>query len=195
MARIPGSIWSKLSEGAQCLPGACAAVREEFYMNQLVLAGNLFIDTLNRAKDEVNPRVIQEIEFSFTDLKLLSEELMPDEQTEFERCFELISRGISELSSFAPFPDVKGPMLDLRNKLRERITANERSKFLPPEAQTNEPLPHSPSSLTADADSLRRHLQRAGFDTPMLDALAERPDEIEIRDCEAIVEELDTMNQ
>jgi hypothetical protein len=195
MARIPGSIWSKLSEGAQCLPHACAAVNEEFYMNQLVLAGNLFIETLNRAKDDVNARVIQEIEFSFTDLKLLSEELTPEEQQEFEHCFELISDGISDLRSFAPFPDVKGPMLELRNKLRERITANERSKFLPPESRTSEPLPHSPASLSGEAESLRRHLQRAGFDTPMLDALAERPGEIEIRDCEAIVEELDTMNQ
>jgi hypothetical protein len=193
MAQIPGHIWSKLSEGAQCLPHACAAVREEFYMNQLVLAGNLFIDTLNRAKDEVNPRVIQEIEFSFNDLKVLSEELMPEEQQEFERCFEMVSDGISRLKAFAPFPDVKRPVLELRNKLRERITANERSKFLPPESRTSEPLPHAPASLSEDAESLRQQLRRAGFDTPMLDALAQKPDEIEIRDCEAIVEELDTI--
>lgn len=192
MPPIPASIWSRLSEGGECLPRACARVNEQFYVNQLMLAGNLFLDTVNGAKDNVNAHLVGEIEFAFNDLRQLTDELMPEEQREFDRCFRILEGAISQLRDFVPFPDVEDDLTKLRRKLVERIEANDRSKFAPPDAP-KEPLPHPPSSLQSDAESVRRDLHRGGFETPVLDKLAERPDQFEIRDCDALIEEIDTI--
>ena len=190
MPPIPDAIWSKLTRGAECLPRACAVVSEQFYMNQLMLAGNLFIDTLNQSKDGINARMVNEIEFSFNDLRQLTDELMPAEKEAFSQCFETIESGLEELKEYVPFPDVDDQMTALRRKLKERLEANERSKFAPPDAE-KEPLPHPPSSLQSEAEEIRRELHRGGFETPAMDKLAERPDQFEIRDCDAVIEEID----
>ena len=192
MPPIPASIWSRLSEGAACLPKACAEVGEAFYMNQLMLAGNLFIDTLNASKDDVNARMVTEIEFSLNDLKQLTEELTPPEKEAFETCFQKLESSLGELKDYVPFPDVDDELAALRRKLKERVEANERSKFAPPDAE-KEPLPHPPGQLQSEAEDLRRELHRGGFRTPVLDTLAERPDEFEIRDCDALIEEIDSI--
>lgn len=192
MPPIPASIWSRLSEGTECLPRACAQVSEQFYMNQLMLAGNLFIDSVNAAKDRINAHMVTEIQFAFNDLKQLTEELMPAEKRAFDHCFGILENAISDLQEFAPFPDVEAPLSSLRKKLVERIEANDRSKFAPPEAP-KEPLPHPPGSLQSEAEEVRRDLHRSGFETPVLDTLAERPDQFEIRDCDALIEEIDTI--
>lgn len=192
MPPIPSSIWSRLSVGAECLPRACARVKEQFYVNQLLLAGNLFVDTVNGAKDNINAHMVGEIEFAFNDLKQLTDELMPEEQEEFNRCFGILEDAISELKIEVPFPDVEDALARLRRKLVERIEANDRSKFAPPDVP-REPLPHPPTSLQSDAEALRRDLHRGGYETPVLDTLAERPDEFEIRDCDALIKEIDTI--
>ena len=190
MPPIPGPLWSKLMQGAECLPQACAKVSEQFYVNQLMLAGNLFIDTLNSSKDGVNARMVTEIEFAFNDLRQLTVELPPDEKEAFEKCFQMLDSALAGLRELVPFPDVDDQISDLRQKLKERIEANERSKFAPPETE-KEPLPHPPETLQSDAEEVRRELHRAGFETPVLDKLAERPDQFEIRDCDALIEEID----
>lgn len=192
MPPIPASIWSRLSDGAECLPRACAGVNEQFYVNQLLLAGNLLVDTINSARENVNAHMVAEIEFALNDVRQLTEELMPEEKREFDRCFGMFDEAISALKEFAPFPDVEGPLTSLRKKLVERIDANERATFAPP-GTPKDPLPHPPSSLQAEAERVRSDLHRAGFETPVLDRLARDPEGFEIRDCDALVEEIDTI--
>lgn len=194
MPPIPQRVWSRLDEGARCLPEACAGVSEQFYVNQLVLAANLLIDSINAARDNVNAHMVTELEFSFNDLRQLTRELMPAEQRSFDGCFEILEAAIGELRDFVPFPDVEDRLVALRGKVRERIEANDRSKFAPPEA-VREPLPHPPETLQDDAREIRGELHAAGFTTPVLDTLAERPEAFEIRDCEALIEEIDTIVQ
>lgn len=190
MPPIPGPIWSRLIQGAECLPRACANVSEQFYVNQLMLAGNLFIDTLNSSKDAVNARMVTEMEFAFNDLRQLTVELMPDEKEAFDRCFETIEAALNKLKEYVPFPEVDDRLEALRKKLKERVETNERSKFAPPDAE-KEPLPHPPTELQSEAEDIRRELHRGGFATPAFDKLAERPDQFEIRDCDALIEEID----
>ncbi len=192
MPPIPASIWSRLSDGAECLPRACARVSEQFYVNQLLLAGNLLIDTINGARENVNAHMVTEIEFALNDVQQLTEELMPREKAHFERCFEALQAAISGLKELAPFPEVEGPLSRLRKKLVGRIDANERSKFAPP-GTPKDPLPHPPASMQAEAEQISADLRHAGFETPVLDRLARDPEGFEIRDCDALVKEIDTI--
>ncbi|HUO84168.1 MAG TPA: hypothetical protein VM534_03550 [Thermoanaerobaculia bacterium] len=194
MSGLPQDTYRKLRDGALCLSPACDGMEDRFWANQLKLAGNLLIDAINDAIEAVNARKVRDIEFAHQDLTQLVAELTADDAERFSRCLDLLSSGLSELkTSVFLSPALVQEMKDLARKAVERRTAAERAAFLPPDVP-HDPLPHDPASLQPRARSLRDGLQTAGFETPVLDKLADTPEEFEVRDCGALADELDAIH-
>ena len=191
MARMPAEIQTRLHEGVREMMLACSGIEEQFFGNQTMLSGNLLIDAINPALEQVNARRVRDIEFAFNDLEQLIAELPPGDFERFSRCIETFRSAIERLRELASLSaEVREEMRSLRAKLRERQVAHERALFRPPGAP-EEPLPHDPASLHAGAAQLREQLLREGFETPTLDQLADEPDTFELRDYGILIDEID----
>jgi hypothetical protein len=109
----------------------------------------------------------------------------------FAEGLDRLRMGLAALREMASLPfSTIDRMQALKTKLAERRRAAERATYRPPGSPA-EPLPHEPRELQAEAESLRHELQAAGFETPVLDALATQPDEFLIRDCSYLIDELE----
>jgi hypothetical protein len=61
------------------------------------------------------------------------------------------------------------------------------------EGTPEEPLPHPPEELRADAEPIARELAAAGFSTPVLDSLIADPDGVRYHTLNEIADELDVI--
>ncbi len=191
MKAMPSEIWSRLRQGAICLSGACSEISDQFWASQIKLAGNLLIDALNESADGVNARRVRDIGFALDDVRGLISDLVPPEAESFQPCLTQLSSAVEELRRTSSLSEgVVDRLRELRDRAEQRRVAAERAAFRPPEAAA-EPLPNDPAELQSEADSLRELLQGEGFETPVLDRLASAPSEFEIRDCAALVDELE----
>jgi len=188
--RMDDVIYNKLMQAVGEMPAAIArGAFDDFTIRQVTLSGNLFIQSLNAAVEELNARTFRDIDFSFRDLE---ESLRA---TGLEDAFTSVTATISDAieqlrGSAALNPDVVAAAEDLKRKLGERKSAVERNSYLPPDTP-HEPPPHDPVTLAPAADALRRTLQASGFETPVMDELATAPGSFEVRDCAFLIDEID----
>ena len=191
MAKMPADIQSRLHAGAEAMMLACSTIDEQFFASQILLSGNLLIDSINSALDDLNAHRVRDIEFAFNDFEQLVSELPPPDLENFGSCVSMLRSSIEELRERAALPaNVLGRLKSLRSKAKERQTAHERALFRPPDAP-DEPLPHDPASLREEADALRGILMDQGFETPMMDQLAESPESFGLRDYSTLIDEID----
>jgi hypothetical protein len=187
--RMDDATWRELTTAIAAMPEAIAWAPDDFTIRQLTLSGNLFIQSLNAAAEDLNARTFRDVDFSFRDV------LTSVQATGIEDAFAPITATIQDvierLRSVAGLPpDVIAAANDLKRKLAERKSVVERSIYLPPDVP-HEPPPHDPATLAPAADSLRRELNAAGFETPVMDDLATSPGTFEVRDCAFLIDEID----
>lgn len=187
--RMDETTYRELMTAVEAMPRAIARAFDDFTIKQVSLSGNLFIQSLNAAVDDLNARTFRDIDFSFRDLQ------ESVRATGLEDAFEPISATIGDAierlrSAAALPPDVVAAAEDLKKKLGERKSAVERNAYLPPDVP-HEPPPHDPVLLAPDADALRRRLNASGFETPVMDELATSPATFEVRDCAFLIDEID----
>lgn len=187
--RMDDATYRKLMNAVEAMPAAIATAWDEFTIKQVSLSGNLFIQSLNAAVDDLNARTFRDIDFSFRDL----EESVRATGLEdaFASITTTIGESIEQLRAVAALPpDIVAAAEDLKRKLGERKSAVERNAYLPPDAP-HDPLPHDPATLAPAADALRSSLQASGFETPVMDELATTPESFEVRDCAFLIDEID----
>ena len=187
--RMDDATYRNLMTAIDAMPAAIATAVDEFTVKQLTLSGNLFIQSLNAAVDDLNARTFRDIDFSYRDLEssLRSTGL----EDAFTSITSAIGDSIEELRSVAALhPDVVAAAEDLKRRLSERKSAVERASYLPPDAP-HDPPPHDPATLAPIADTIRRKLQDSGFETPVMDELATSPSTFEVRDCAFLIDEID----
>ncbi len=189
MGAMSSDVYADLMGAVEGMSAACAHATEDFTVRQLTLSGNLFIQALNVAVDELNARTFRDVQFSFRDLKTSIVDNGMEEP--FALFLETLEGGVRQLELTAALPSsIRNQAEQLKARLEERRRANERATFRPPDAP-EEPLPHDPSTLTPQAEVLRHELQAAGFETPVMDELATNPESFEIRDCTYLIDEID----
>jgi hypothetical protein len=182
-----------LWRGVTTLAAACGTIDDRFYARQVKLSGNLLVDALNALRGEVTPRLLRDADFALNDLVQLVAELPRDEQEELGEAIGDLRSGLDSLRAGHWFDEELVSRLgELRSKMAERHRAAERAVFLPPEAE-REPLPHPPTELSRDVLPLRDALRAGGFETPALDRLADTPDDFLVRDCTAVIDEIDSV--
>lgn len=187
--RMDDAIYRNLMNAVEAMPAAIAAAFDEFTIKQVSLSGNLFIQSLNAAVDNLNARTFRDIDFSFRDLDESIRATGLDDA--FASITTTIRESLEQLRAVAALsPDIVAAAEELKQKLNERKSAVERNAYLPPDA-THEPPPHDPSTLASAADALRRTLQASGFETPVMDELATTPETFEVRDCAFLIDEID----
>jgi len=181
--------YQKLMAAVDAMPAAIAHAFDDFTIKQVTLSGNLFIQSLNAAVEELNARTFRDIDFSFRDLQ---ESLRATGlEDAFASITPTVADAIEELRAVAALqPDVVAAAEDLKRKLGERKSAVERNSYLPPDTP-HEPPPHEPATLASQADALRQTLQASGFETPVMDELATSPGSFEVRDCAFLIDEID----
>lgn len=187
--RMDDATYRDLMTAIEAMPAATAKATDDFTIRQVTLSGNLFIQSLNAAVDDLNARTFRDIDFSFRDLEGSVRATGLDDA--FASITATTRDAIERLRAVAALePDVVAAAEDLKRKLAERKSAVERAAYLPPDVP-HEPPPHEPVTLAPTADALRRRLQAAGFETPVMDELATSPETFEVRDCAFLIDEID----
>ena len=187
--RMDDATYRELMGAIEAMPEAMAWAPDEFTVRQVTLSGNLFIQALNAAVDDLNARTFRDVDFSFRDL--MTSVQVTGLEDAFAQITASFERAIDSLRDVAGLrPDVIAAAEELKQKLAERKHAVERATYLPPDAP-HEPPPHDPETLALAADALRIELNAAGFETPVMDQLATEPASFEVRDCAFLIDEID----
>ena len=170
------------------LPIATAGISEDFTRNQVMLAGNMLIDTANALVEAQTARRLRDFEFALQDLKGIASELGP-ESVPFAEITSELEQLTSEMEGYGLSENLRASIDSLIEKIDTHIRAAEKRNFLPPGAEA-EPLPHPPSALAEEASTIRNELRNGEFDAPVIDRLASDPDQFELRDYSALADEL-----
>ncbi|MGK2856739.1 MAG: hypothetical protein ACSLFQ_05975 [Thermoanaerobaculia bacterium] len=192
MARIPDDIRATLDEAIAGMPAAFEGFEDGMFIPQLELSRNMFANNLAAAAEQLNPRSMKELDFTFNDIRTFASELTEDDHARLAPSLDAIEGALAALRGSAALPaELVAAIKALRAKLKERKGVLERALYRPPESAP-EPIPHPPAELRDEASHIAAALQENGFDTPELDELvADTGDELGQLSIERLVEELD----
>lgn len=192
MARIPDEIRAKLDDAIAGMTAAFQGFEDGMFIPQLELSRDMFASNLAAAAEQLNPRTMKELDFTFNDIRTFSEELTAEDHARLAPSLDAIEAALGAMRGSAALPaELVGAITALRAKLKARKGALERSLFRPPESAP-EPIPHPPAELRDEASHIAGQLQANGFDTPELDELVtDTGDELGQLSIERLVEELD----
>lgn len=192
MARIPDEIRAKLDDAIAGMTAAFQGFEDGMFIPQLELSRDMFASNLAAATEQLNPRTMKELDFTFNDIRTFASELTEEDHARLSPSLDEIAAALDSLRGSAALPfELTGAIKGLRAKLKTRKGALERSLFRPPESAP-EPIPHPPSELRDEAANVAGQLQANGFDTPELDELVtDTGDELGQLSIERLVEELD----
>lgn len=183
----------KLREAIDRMPMALAGLSDEFLVNQLLLAGNMVIESANALLDDVTPKLYRDYEFAVNDFVQGCDELLPSDRSHVERCVMTLREATDEIRTIGSLPaDVIERMRSLRDKLAARNREIERRRFVPKDVDLG-PLPYEVPELSPVASELRDVLTAAGFETPWMDELAAGPRDFGVLAAEQTIEEIDAI--
>lgn len=192
MAGIPDATLAKLEGAIAGMTAAFESFDDGMFIPQLELSRNMFANNLRAAAEDLNPRTMKELDFTFNDLRTFASELIDEDAARLAPSLAAIEASLASLREAAALPkELVASIQGLRAKLKARKGALERALYRPPESAP-EPLPHSPSELRDEASRIAAALKANGFDTPELDELVgSTDDELGQLTIERLVEELD----
>ena len=193
MAAADAELIGRLRGGFAVLSNAVTNIEDEFYGPQVKLAASVLGNAIGAATSDLNPRTVQDLDFAYTDLRGLADELGGNDRSSIDRFLSALSTEIERLKAAVSLPEeVTQSVSVLQKKLKERRSAVERQTYRVP-GTAPEPIPHPPAELQPDAESLQKQLTRFGYDTPTLNRLVSSPADFEIRDVSELIEELDVI--
>ena len=192
MARIPDDVRAKLDEAIAGMTAAFEGFDDAMFVPQLELSRNMFASNLASAAEQLNPRSMKELDFTFNDIRTFASELTEEDHARLAPILDAIEAALGSMRGSAALPaELLGAIKALRAKLKARKSGLERALYRPPESAP-EPFPLPPAELRAEASSIATELQENGFETPELDELvADSGDELGQLSIERLVEELD----
>src|ERR1051326_2371316 len=165
------------------LRAAVASIEDPFTRSQLQLATNVLGNAIDAAANGVTAASVNEIDFALNDV-VASVADVP----EIESIVTMLQKDVAALKDQTALPaEVIAAIRSLQSKLRTRKNAIERQTFV--EDAPNEPLPHPPEELRADALLIRDRLTNAGFATPALDSLIADPSSLRFHSINEINDE------
>lgn len=190
---ISSQVQERFESAARGLARATAGVTDSFMQNQILLAGNMLIDAANAFLLRQSARRYRDLQFAFQDLEGIASELGPA-SAPFDEPIDTIRGLVSELDEYGLSGELASRIDQLVEKLQEQIRAYDKQAFLPPGSEAD-PLPHPPESLSGDAAAIREEVVAEEFDAPMLEKLANQPQEFEMRDYAVLSDELTAITQ
>lgn len=175
------------------LRAAAASVEDPFTRSQMQLAVGVLANAVDSAANGVTAAIVNEIDFALNDVSAAIADLPAAEAAPLESAVAMLRSDVEALKSQTALPaDVVESVRALQAKLKVRGNAIERQTYVE-NANGNEPLPHPPSELQADAIPLRETLAMAGFATPALDVLVVDPALLRFHTIREIIDELDVI--
>ncbi len=192
MARIPDDILSALNQVVAGLTATFESFDDGMFIPQLELSRNMFAGNLSAAAEQLNPRTMKELDFTYNDLRTFPSDLSDEDAARVPPSLAPIEQAPSTLPAPAALPaDLVAAIKSLRAKLKTRKGALERALYRPPESEAT-PIPHPPSELRAEATKIADAIREQGFDTTELDELAtDSDDELGQLSIERLIDELD----
>ena len=173
------------------LRAAAASVEDPFTRSQMQLAVGVLANAVDGAANGVTAALVNEIDFALNDVSAAIADLPAAEAAPLESAVAMLRSDVESLKSQTALPaDVVESVRALQAKLKVRGNAIERQTYI---ENADEPLPHPPSELQADAIPLRETLAMAGFATPALDVLVVDPALLRFHTIREIIDELDVI--
>lgn len=175
------------------LKAALGAIDDPMFTTQVRLSTEVLSNAVSAAGASLSAAALNDIEFALNDVVAVVGELSAADADRVTPALEMMQKDVASLKEATALPkSVIGAIRELQSKLRIRRTAIERSTYR--EAGTpEEPLPHAPADLRAEALPLRQKLATAGFSTPALDDLIADPASLRFHSINEIINELDVV--
>lgn len=174
------------------LRSALAQIADDAYATPLRIALNVLAANVAAAKDSINASKVSDIEFALNDLVAAADELPADDASRIAKPLQMIRTDVASLHRLTALPeDLVKAIHELQAKLRMRREAIERQTLR--EDIGDLTLPHPPDALRPEAKPMRERLHAAGFETPALDVLIERPAEFLFHSINELLDELDVI--
>lgn len=175
------------------LNAAIARVEDPMFKNQLRLTMNVLSAAVTAATESLTPSTVNDVEFALNDVAATVGELTAADADIVSPAVEMLQKDVASLKEAIALPkELIVAVQALKAKLRARQKAIERQTYKE-EGSTLEPLPHPPEALRTEALPLREQLSAAGFFTPALDDLINKPESLRFHSLVSILDELDVI--
>jgi hypothetical protein len=175
------------------LKAAIGKVEDPMFEAQLRLSMNVLVNAVTAAADSLSPAAVNDVEFALNDVAAAVGELTAQDAANVGPALQMMQADVAELKKSMSLPaEVVAAVRALQTKLRARRAAIERQTYREA-GSSEEPLPHPPEDLRAEAEPLRQKLSGAGFFTPALDELISNPSSLRFHSLGAILDELDVI--
>ena len=174
------------------LRSALAEISDDAYAMPLRIAINVLTANVAGAKAGVNASKVSDIEFALNDVLAAADELPAGDVAKIAKPLEMLRNDIESLHKLTALPqDLVDAVRVLQAKLKMRKDAIEQQTLR--EDVGDVTLPHPPDALKPEALAIRSKLHEAGFTTPTLDVLIERPAEFLFHSINELIDELDVI--
>ena len=175
------------------LKSAAAGIDDPMFKTQLQLTLDVLTNAVMAASQALSPATMNDVEFALNDVAGTVGELNAADAEAINAALEMMKADVATLMAATALPaNVISAVRDLQSKLKARKTAIERQTYRA-EGAAEEPLPHPPEALKAEAVPLRQMLAQAGFATPSLDDFIGDPASLRFGTIGNIVDELDVI--
>ncbi|MHB0971140.1 MAG: hypothetical protein ACYC7A_03685 [Thermoanaerobaculia bacterium] len=193
MATVP-ELLDTIERALAGVKEAVASLGEgEMFATQMAFTVTVLANAVAEARSGINPRQVRDLDFALNDLVAFSNELSAEGVDLVSRPLAVLQESIGALKSQVVIPQSTiASARALQQKLRERKTAIQKLTYLPP-GTVAPPLPHEPSTLVAEASSVRDAFAQAGFETPLLDDFIAAPSEARMQHLADLAEEIETV--
>jgi hypothetical protein len=175
------------------LKTAIDSVTDEMVAPQLRLSMTVLSNAVETAGQSPSAAAVNDVEFALNDVAAMVGELSAIDAANVTPALELLQADVGRLKQATSLSaSAVSSIRALQSRLRARATAIERQTYRP-DGAAEEPLPHPPEQLRAEAVPLRQQLAAAGFATPALDGLITEPSSLRFHSINDIINELDVI--
>jgi hypothetical protein len=174
------------------LKTAVDAVTDEMFASRLRLSMTILMNAVEMAGQSLSVAAVNDVDFALNDVAAVVSELSSADAANVIPVLEMLQADVAQLKQATSLsPAVSSAIRAFQSKLRARRSAIERQTYRPEGAE--EPLPHPPEQLRAEAVPLRQQVAAAGFATPALDGLISDPASLRFHSINEIINELDVI--
>lgn len=171
---------------------AAAASVDPMMVQQMQLTVGILANAIEAASRSFSAAAVNDIEFALNDVVATADQLSAADAERVTPSLAMLQQDVARLRKSAALPPaVVEAVRAFQSKLKVRRSAIERQTYR--EGGGDQPLPHPPEELHADAGSIRPFLSAAGFTTPALDALIADPASLRFHSISEILDELDVI--
>jgi len=174
------------------LRNAIAEIQDDAYATTLRVAMSVLSANVAAARDSINTSKVSDIDFALNDLIAVADDLTATDAERVAKPLKMLRDDVASLRKLTALPqDLVDAIQALQAKLRLRKNAIEKQTYR--EDVGDLTLPHPPEALRPEAQGIRKRLEAAGFATPSLDVLVDRPDDFLFHSINELLDEMDVI--